>query len=68
MNFTGNGRLSGARRPNVQAKKGVVMAVIQLKGLTPDSAETVIARIWYALEQHDIESPRIATCQASENA
>ncbi len=37
------------------------MAAIQLKGLTPNIAEKVIARVWHVLEQHDIDSPRIDT-------
>ena len=37
------------------------MTVIQLKRMTASEAEKVIARIWYVLEQRDIESPRIDT-------
>lgn len=37
------------------------MAVIQLRGLSPAGAENAIARVWYVLEQRDIESPRVET-------
>jgi hypothetical protein len=41
------------------------MAIIQLRGLSPIDAERAIARIWYVLEQRDIESPRIEICRDS---
>lgn len=43
------------------------MTVIQLEGLTATDAEKAIARIWYVLEQRDIESPRIDTRRDGDN-
>lgn len=37
------------------------MAVVHLKGLSPNDAERVISRVWYVLEESDIESPSVQT-------
>lgn len=37
------------------------MAVIHLKGLSPQDAEKAISQVWYVLEQCDIESPSVQT-------
>lgn len=36
------------------------VAIIRLGGLSMESAETLVARVWRALEVHDIAAPRVS--------